>query len=165
MLKNMDTDSYARIIKKAAVLKDTNVSNYFYVNSILLEIFSRLAKQLSGNISITHVPTLAERIKYLIDLKYGEKLQIQELADELGIHPNYLSQVFRESFDISPKQYLMGLKMSKALHLLSTTEMPISAISASLGFEDQLTFYKVFKKHQGCSPSEYRKKNMTVSLR
>ena len=161
VLRNMNTDEYARIIKKAATLKETNASNYFYANSVLLEIFSLLTKQVGDHIAVPRVPTMAERIKYHIDLKYAEKLQIQELAEQMGIHPNYLSQIFHDSFGISPKKYLMGLKMSKAVNLLTTTEMSIYSVSISLGFEDQLTFSKTFKKHYGCSPSEYRSRNFS----
>lgn len=163
VLRSLDTGQYADIIKKAAILTETNVSNYFFTNSVLLEIFSLLTRHIGDNIAVPRVPTMAERIKYHIDLKYTEKLQIQELADQLGIHPNYLSQIFHDSFGISPKQYLMGLKMSKAVNLLTTTEMPISSISISLGFEDQLAFSKSFKKYYGCPPTEYRKKNFSGS--
>ena len=118
-----------------------------------------MSKQLFHNVDIPNIPTIAERIKYYIDLRYAEKFQIQELANDLGIHPNYLSQVFHNSYGISPKQYLMEQKMSKAAHLLTSTETSISSISASLGFEDQLAFSKSFKKHYRCSPSAYRKEN------
>lgn len=77
----------------------------------------------------------------------------------MNLHPNYLSKIFRDSFDMTPKQYLMQLKMSKAAYLLSTMDMPISAIAASLGFDDQLTFSKAFKQYYGSSPSEYRRDN------
>ena len=161
VFRDMNTPEYAKIIRKAANLTETNSSNYFLANSVLLEVFAHLTKEIGDNIAVPRVPTMAERIKYHLDLKYAEKLQIQELADDLGIHPNYLSQVFHDSFGISPKKYLMGLKMSKAVHLLTTTEMAISGISVSLGFEDQLTFSKVFKKHYGVSPTRYRSEHFS----
>ena len=52
---------------------------------------------------------------------------------------------------------LKNLKLKKAQALLKTTDLPISVIADSLGFDDQLAFSKIFKKEYSISPSEYRK--------
>ena len=65
--------------------------------------------------------------------------------------------MFHDKFDISPKNYLKNLKLKKAQALLKTTDLPISVIADSLGFDDQLAFSKIFKKEYSISPSEYRK--------
>lgn len=61
------------------------------------------------------------------------------------------------------KQYLTDLKLDKSRKLLVTTESSVSVIANSLGFEDQLAFSKVFKKHFSLSPSEYRKKTRMLA--
>ena len=52
----------------------------------------------------------------------------------------------------------MDRKFSNAMDKLSVTDMPVSDISASLGFDDQLSFSKAFKIHSGCSPTDFRKR-------
>ncbi|WP_259317106.1 MULTISPECIES: helix-turn-helix transcriptional regulator [Megamonas] len=73
------------------------------------------------------------------------------------IIPYYLTRIFHEKFHLSPKQYIMQLKLKKARSLLITTELSISIIASSLGFDDQLAFSRTFKKEFSISPSMYRK--------
>ena len=157
VLRDADTEKYAKIIRKAAVLEGRSVANYFYSKSVIYEVLAMFASRSSGRFKAPRVPDMAERIKFQLDSRYREKILLSQVADDLGIHPNYLSRVFRDRYGTSPKQYLLGLKLSRAANLLITTEMPISAISASLGFEDQMSFSKSFKKQYGCSPMSYRK--------
>lgn len=58
----------------------------------------------------------------------------------------------------------MELKLKKAFRLLTTTELPISLISSSLGFDDQLAFSRLFKKEFSDSPSAYRKKSRDLAV-
>ena len=66
-------------------------------------------------------------------------------------------RVFHASYGISPKQYLLKLKMDKAAQMLVSTEMPVALIAEALGFEDQHVFSRAFKKYWGVSPMLYRK--------
>ncbi|MFQ9120957.1 MAG: helix-turn-helix domain-containing protein [Mediterraneibacter faecis] len=51
---------------------------------------------------------------------------------------------------------MLQLKFKKAARLLATTQLPVSIISNSLGFEDQLAFSRTFKKFYNVSPTDYR---------
>jgi AraC-like DNA-binding protein len=156
ILRGIDTDRFAAVIQKAADLQGTDTASYYYANSILLEVFAMFSQLFPA--ARPQMNSLTEHARFLLDLKYAEKLQIQEIAREMGIHPNYLSQIFHDAYGISPKKYVMQLKLSKAARMLSSTALPVSAISASLGFEDQLSFSRYFRRHMGCAPTEYRKR-------
>ena len=162
VIRNVDTEKYAKVIRKAAVLEGSSTANYFYSKSVMYEVLAMFAARPNNTLRVPHVPDMAERIKFQMDSRYTDKLLISDIARDLGIHPNYLSRVFRDRYGISPKKYLDDLKLSRATNLLITTEMPISAISASLGFEDQMSFSKAFKKKYGAAPSRYRKDNQSV---
>ena len=56
----------------------------------------------------------------------------------------------------SPKEYLTEYRIKQACRLLKETDLSISAIAYSVGFENNLYFSKAFKKQKGLSPSEYR---------
>lgn len=101
--------------------------------------------------------SIADQVKFYLDINYTEKIKLQNVAKTFGIHPNYLTRIFQKKFGVSPKQYLMNRKFKKACGLLTFTDLPISMISSSLGFEDQFAFSKLFKKQYQQSPSEYRK--------
>lgn len=103
--------------------------------------------------------SVVDEIKYYLDINYAEKIKLQDVAKSFGIHPNYLTRIFHEKYGISPKQYLMDLKLKKARRLLTTAELSISVIASSLGFDDQLAFPKIFRKEFDIFPSEYRKQS------
>ena len=66
---------------------------------------------------------------------------MSEIADKFGIHANYMTRLFHQKFDISPKQYLLSIKLKKATGLLQSTNLPVSTIAASVGFIDALAFF------------------------
>lgn len=57
---------------------------------------------------------------------------------------------------ISPQEYLLNYRMEYASELLKDPDMKISAIAHEVGYQDPLTFLKVFKKHMNMSPSQWR---------
>ena len=155
--RGLSIDKYAAAIERVASLEITNNETYFRTKAVLYDIFSYLSADLLRGRTIDNSPSLASRIKFYIDAKFMEKLRMDEIADMFGIHPNHLSRVFHSSFGISPKQYLLKLKMDKAAQILVSTEMPVALIAEALGFEDQHVFSRAFKKYWEVSPMLYRK--------
>lgn len=95
---------------------------------------------------------IADEIKFHLDMHYSDKLKRKEAARKFGVHPNYLTRIFREKYDIAPKQYLLHLKLEKACQLLRSTDLPVATIAGSMGFDDAMAFSKLFKKTYGCTP-------------
>ena len=58
---------------------------------------------------------------------------------------------------MTPKEYLMNVRIEKACEFLSYTNLGIKEIALSIGFDDQMYFSRVFKKYKRLNPSEYRK--------
>ncbi len=157
VIRGLDTKKYAASIAKAAVLQGASTVNYFRTEAVLFELMTYFAEDLPGLQNRTHAPSLAKQIRYYIDAKYNEKLTISALAAHFGIHPNHLSRLFRETFGLPPKQYLMDLKLEKAASMLIETDVPVSLIAETLGFDDPHAFSRQFKRHKGISPMECRK--------
>lgn len=89
-------------------------------------------------------------------MQYG--LSVEQIADYIGINRSYLSTLFKGFAGVSPKEYLTQFRMTQASILLIETDLSISTIAGSVGFEDRLYFSRVFHKMTGYSPSEFRKK-------
>ena len=60
--------------------------------------------------------------------------------------------------DISPQEYLLSYRLEQGSRLLRTTKMSVQEIAESIGYENPLTFSKMFKNAYGVSPKYYRMK-------
>ena len=62
--------------------------------------------------------SLADEIRFYLDMKYSQKIRLQDVAEKFHIHPNYMTRIFREKFQVAPKQYLMELKLKRQVACL-----------------------------------------------
>jgi len=88
----------------------------------------------------------------------------RDLARECKISEVYLRKLFSKYFYMSPKQYLIDLRIKKAKQLLSQEGLKAVDISELCGFSNPYHFCRLFKKHTGMTPSEYRFNNQILSF-
>lgn len=157
IIHNINCQKYKKLIFEIINIQGNTTSQYLKSNSLFLYIISLLFEDTKFNEENWGKTSIADEIKFYIDMNYPKKIKIQDIARNFGIHPFYLTRVFKEKFNMSPKHYLLDLKLKKASRLLVTTDHPIYLIANSLGFEDQLAFSRLFKKKYSISPTEYRK--------
>jgi len=81
----------------------------------------------------------------------------RELAAELGISANYLTDIFRQEMEISPMDYLTRVRIHKAKELLTKSNVTITAVAIRVGYADAAYFSRVFRKTVGLTPIEYRR--------
>jgi AraC family transcriptional regulator len=82
---------------------------------------------------------------------------VREIADELGVHPVYFARRFRQSFGMTPGEYLRRCRLDRARWLLRRSSAGLAEIAAATGFTDQSHFSNVFRKGFGVSPGVYRR--------
>lgn len=90
-----------------------------------------------------------------ISLQFHQQISIDHLASTLGYHRVHLSKAFKQRTGLSPKQFLLKMRMDKAKKLLEGP-LTIDQVASSVGFNDALYFSKQFRKATGMPPSEYR---------
>lgn len=131
-------------------------------NAILAGITSLiLAHTLSGGSELAEGATGPDQDVISV-MAYLEKcvhsdVDMAEIADSLKISSGTLNRHFRKATGLTPHQYHMHLRMSRAKELLEDQSVKIKQIALGLGFHDQYYFSRAFKKHVGCSPAEWRK--------
>jgi AraC-like DNA-binding protein len=89
------------------------------------------------------------------------ELNIIELSDQVKIPVNHLSQVINEKLNVHFLDFINGYRIKEAKEKLADPKLShftVLAIAYDIGFNAKSTFYAVFKKHTGMTPSEYRKK-------
>ena len=108
--------------------------------------------------SKAHPSPLAENAKQLIDENYADpEFSIESLAQILYTSPSTLRRVFSDRFGISPKQYIMKVRLNTAAMLLSQDFSSVLEASKRSGFNDEHYFSRIFKKRYGKSPSHFNK--------
>ena len=83
-------------------------------------------------------------------------LKITDVANFVGLNRSYLTHLFKKSLKLSPQEFLLNYRINEATSLLKNTNLSVGTISKCIGYNDQLTFSKVFKKVKGISPKTYR---------
>lgn len=87
--------------------------------------------------------------------EYMHRITIQEIADRLGLDRSYFYSVFTDRMGMSPSDYLIQLRLTKAAELMLVHNERPSIAAASVGYDDLFHFSKIFKKHYGMSPRNY----------
>lgn len=100
-----------------------------------------------------------EAILKEIHSSYHTQITVNELAARHFISESNLRRKFSESFGVSPKQYIINLRLMEAKRLLRQTDKAIESISAEVGFTSSSRFYEFFTKANGATPLEWRKQN------
>lgn len=93
-----------------------------------------------------------------ISANYSYPITVEDIAAYVGLSRSHLFRSFEDVLGQSPKEYLTNFRMKQACYLLEHSDLSITAIANSVGFDNGLYFSKTFHKHKGMSPKEYRKK-------
>lgn len=93
-----------------------------------------------------------------ISSNYWASITIEDIANYVGVSRSHLFRSFQTVLGQSPKEYLTNFRMKQACYLLENSDLSITAIANSLGFDNNLYFSKTFHKHKGMSPKEYRRR-------
>jgi AraC family transcriptional regulator len=148
-----------RKISELAVQIEDAMRNSSDPTTQLSELFEKLIDLSMDYVrgAFGHVQPWLIRAKEFVQAHPNKALTLQEIADEVGIHPVHLAQEFKKHFGATVGEYVRVLRMEQARHLLVTSNYSIAEISNKLGFYDHAHFVKVFKTKCGQTPSAYRR--------
>lgn len=92
----------------------------------------------------------------LIEEDLSANITPRMLAEAQNLNPSYLSTVFKKETGKTLSEYIREKRVKHALHLLTTTKLQIQTVALHCGIMDVQYFSKIFKRHTGMSPKEYR---------
>lgn len=93
----------------------------------------------------------------LSDKHTGKRLQVKDFANELHLHPNYLSSVIRTKTGKTINDWLATRTLAAAKTMLRNSSVSAKEIAYTLGFSEPSHFNRFFKNHTRITPSEFRK--------
>jgi AraC-like DNA-binding protein len=96
------------------------------------------------------------RVKQLLDQRFHERWTLRRLADQVGLAPAYLAELFVSQLGQPPHRYLNERRIDRARQLLESSDLTITALAFSLGFSSSQHFARVFRQLTGTTPTAYR---------
>jgi AraC-like DNA-binding protein len=128
------------------------------MDSIILPFNQRVENKL--NIELKRI---VEKVVKMIQENYMNDISLDSCAEEVGTNPYTLSKAFKQIVGINFIDYLTELRIQKAKELLSHSTMKINDIAESVGYRHSY-FNRIFKKHMGIPPSQYRKMHLDKEM-
>ncbi|MEQ8675478.1 MAG: AraC family transcriptional regulator [Aggregatilineales bacterium] len=95
--------------------------------------------------------------RYIIE-NFQEQLTVNDIARQVGLHPNYVMTIFKELFGTTLIDYLTQQRIAYAQQLLITTDFLVSRVAEESGFLTLSHFFGSFKRLCGMTPRQYRAK-------
>lgn len=129
--------------------KDPTVAEY-HLASRLFELYALLFSNRSGK--SPHVT----RVENYIRSSYMHPVRVEQIAAELNLDRRYLSRLFKEEKGLSIQDFLVEVRMDESIRLLQQG-CSVKETACLVGYEDVSNFSKMFKRHFGTSPSDYKK--------
>ncbi|MBB3111336.1 AraC-like DNA-binding protein [Paenibacillus phyllosphaerae] len=94
---------------------------------------------------------------------YAEGITVEDIARFTGMHRSHFSSKFKHRMGMSPREYLIKLRMDRAGEMLQNRTLSVTEISLSLGYTDLYTFSRAFGTYHGMSPSSYRNRLLSAN--
>ncbi|MCG2783746.1 MAG: substrate-binding domain-containing protein [Anaerolineae bacterium] len=91
-----------------------------------------------------------------IHARYAESLSRENIADQIGISADYLTDCFRQELGITPITYIRRYRIRQACELLRNTDQSITQVAMNVGFSDSAHFTRTFQREIGMTPRAYR---------
>lgn len=89
-------------------------------------------------------------------------ISLESVAKHFHVSPNYLSALVRKETGKTYQQHVIETKIRVSKQLLDDTRMHIEDISRAVGYENYISFYNMFRRMEGCTPSAYRMRNRST---
>lgn len=126
----------------------------YALTALFYENFKNAYRSESGYI---RKEVLVKDILVYLNNNYREKITLDQLAKKFRASVSYICHEFTKEYHISPINYVIKRRITEAKFALTNTECSLNEIALRVGYDNVDHFAKLFMRHVGCSPSEYRK--------
>ena len=100
---------------------------------------------------------LADAAKAYMEEHSAEHFSLEAMAGALYVNGSHLLRTFKRCTGMTPLAYHHMLRCSRAKELLAETAKSVSEVGEAVGFVSASHFSHIFRKTEGCTPSEYRR--------
>lgn len=147
--------------------EDSNIQNKFNtilgieslqeMIAILQELIEEWSVFMSEEKNQNHYTLVDKAMQYMDENYHDEALTQQKVAEKIFVSAPYLSNLFKIEKGLNFGEYLLDLRMKKAMELLQHYDAKVYKVAESVGYSNPQYFSVCFKKYTGYTPGEYRK--------
>lgn len=129
----------------------------FMASNLLTQLLTEcvLSTMTAGKTS--DMPQIIHRVRMYLLNHYREKHTLADLGGQFNINPYYLQKQFKRYVGMSPSEYQIFLRMTKAKELIRGTKLSIGEVAYAVGVDNLGYFTRQFKQQEGMTPQEYQK--------
>ncbi|MEA4923644.1 MAG: AraC family transcriptional regulator [Eubacteriaceae bacterium] len=99
----------------------------------------------------------AGQVMNFLNENYTDDIDIEKIAKHFNCSASYVSHEFKKAIGMAPGKYIMQRRIGLAQNFLISTDMPVTEVSLSVGYDNTNYFSTLFTKTVGRTPKEYRK--------
>ncbi|MFF7738381.1 helix-turn-helix domain-containing protein [Streptomyces sp. NPDC007984] len=127
------------------------------VRGLLLVLFSALFRRASWRPDGVLLSASARyAVEDYVDSTLAQRPRVSDLARVAGLSPDYFSRVFRRTFGMPPREWIVARRVQRAAVLLQRHDRSVAQVAAELGYTDSFLFSRQFKAVTGLAPLNYR---------
>lgn len=143
--------SQANLIRKVkeSILEDIKPSKY------LLDNEEKISKVFVENSDSNNMTVIKLAKDYIIN-NFNKNITLKDVADEVFLSQNYLSELFKKEIGEGFYDFLSKYRIKKAKEILITTNLRVYEVAQKVGYNDSITFGRAFKKITGMTPNNFR---------
>lgn len=106
----------------------------------------------------TEMLSIVEHATHYFYENYNQNIVIEDYAKKHHVTSHWFTQSFKKITKYTPMQYIISLRIANAMYLMDNTDYNMAQVAAAVGYDNPLYFSRIFKKHTGISPTDYKKK-------
>ena len=142
---------YSKLVKKVKEnLYYDNISRKYFLNKS-----NKLSEILENNNNKSNITVINLAKQYIIN-NFNKNITLKDVADEVFLSQNYLSELFKKEIGEGFYDFLSNYRIKKAKEILLTTNLKVYEIAKNVGYNDSITFGRAFKKITGTTPNNFR---------
>lgn len=114
---------------------------------------------------ITRTDVVKKKIQRYIAEHYSDIISMQDVAHAMNYSDTHFCRLFKQCFQVNFSVYLNDFRITQAKHLLTNSNQTVKDVGFSCGYRDTSYFIRVFKRHTGMTPSDYRIHKLTMTAK
>ncbi len=151
---------HADLFRMISLLHSENYIDHALANSICQLFICEFTKQI-GEFSPSSATSMRmQKVATYIHENLHSDISISTLASMCGYCNNQFRTIFKQYFNLNPKEYVLKVKLEKAAFLLIHSNELVTTIAEELYFNSASHFISCFKQHFHVTPAEYREQNL-----